>query len=230
MLTLLVTKRSERTRMCSHNERYAKGTTVHYSLGKGEGGQMEAEVTKRLFTVDEYYRLAEAGILRPRERVELIDGEIIQMSPIGGRHCVCVARANTLFIKAFGDGAVMSAQSPLRLNDWTEPEPDVVVFKGRADFYAKKRPTPKDVLFIVEVSDTTLSYDQKIKLPRYAAAGIPEVWIEDLKNEVLHVYRDLSGKTYKSVQMLHPGDSVSPVAFPDITFQVDELLTTDFEE
>src|SRR5436309_4722242 len=105
---------------------------------------MEAEVKKRLFTVEEYHQMAEAGILREDDRVELIDGEIIQMSPIGHRHMVCVNRANTLFIQAFGNGAVVSPQNPVRLTDWTEPQPDLVVFKPRADFYAKKEPVPED--------------------------------------------------------------------------------------
>src|SRR5213083_2285735 len=104
---------------------------------------MGVELTKKLFTVDEYYRMAEAGILGPEDRVELIDGEIIQMSPIGHRHMVCVNRANTLFIQAFGNGAVVSPQNPVRLTDWTEPQPDLVVFKPRADFYAKKEPVPE---------------------------------------------------------------------------------------
>ncbi len=154
---------------------------------------MEVEVKKRLFTVGEYHRMAEAGILHELDHVELIDGEIFQMSPIGDRHAVCVSRTTTLFIRAFGDRAVVSPGNPVRLTDWTEPQPDVVVFKPRSDFYAKKRPTTKDLLFIVEVSDTTLSYDRKIKLPRYAEAGIPELWIEDLKNDVIQVHRDPSG-------------------------------------
>ena len=191
---------------------------------------MEAELTKRLFSVAEYHRMGESGILHPAERVELIDGEIIRMSPIGRRHAVCVARTTTFFIRAFGDMAVVGPGNPVRLTDWTEPQPDLVVYKPRGDFYAKKRPTIEDVLLILEVSDTTLSYDQKIKVPLFAAAGIPEVWIADLKNEVLHLYRAPRGKRYKSVQMLHPGDLASPLAFPDTSFQVHELLSTDFEE
>jgi Uma2 family endonuclease len=191
---------------------------------------MEAEVTKRLFTVDEYHRMAEAGILHDCDPVELIDGEILQLSPIGDRHAVCVSRATTLFIRAFGENAVVSPGNPVRLTDWTEPQPDIVVFKPRRDFYAKKRPTTRDLLFIVEVSDTTLSYDRSIKLPRYAEAGIPEVWIEDLKNDVLHLYRNPAGRNYKAVRMLRPNDVVSPFAFPEVTFRVDELLSTDYEE
>jgi Uma2 family endonuclease len=135
---------------------------------------METQVNKKLFTVQEYHRMGEAGILHPEERVELIDGEIVQMSPISYRHALCVNRANTIFIQAFGNRANVSPQSPLRLSDWSEPQPDIVVFKPRADFYATKIPLPKDVLFIVEVSDSSLAIDQKVKLPRYAAAGIPD--------------------------------------------------------
>ena len=191
---------------------------------------MEAEVKKRLFTVEEYHQMAEAGILREDDRVELIDGEIIQMSPIGHRHMVCVNRANTLFIQAFGNGAVVSPQNPVRLTDWTEPQPDLVVFKPRADFYAKKEPVPEDVLFMVEIAETTLSYDRKIKLPRYAAAGIPEFWIGDLKNDILHVYRNPGRETYNIALILHPSESILPLAFPDVTFQVGELLSTDCEK
>ena len=104
------------------------------------------------------------------------------------------------------------------------------MFAPRSDFYAKKRPATKDLLFIVEVSDATLSYDRKIKLPHYSASDIPEVWIEDLKNGVLQVHRDPAGNSYKAIQMLRPYDVVSPLAFPNITFRVDELLSTDYEE
>lgn len=195
----------------------------------GEGEHMEADIRKRLFTMDEYHRMAKAGILHERDRVELIEGEILQMSPIGDRHAVCVSRATTLFIRAFGERAVVSPGNPIKLTDRTEPQPDIVVFAPRSDFYAKKRPTTKDILFIVEVSDTTLSYDRKIKLPRYAEAVIREVWIEDLNNGVLQVHRN-AGNTYKSLHMLRPDDTVSPLAFPGITFRVEELLSTDYQE
>src|SRR5215831_5479526 len=131
--------------MCSHSERYAKERTLHYSLETEEGEYMEAEITRRLFTVDEYHQMAKAGILHKNDRVELIDGEIFQMSPIGDRHAVCVSRATTLFIRAFGERAVVSPGNPVKLTDWTEPQPDIVVFAPRSDFYAKKRPTTKDL-------------------------------------------------------------------------------------
>jgi Uma2 family endonuclease len=190
---------------------------------------METEVTKKLFTVDEYHRMASAGILREDERLELIDGEIIQMSPIGDRHALCVNRVTTLFIRAFGDRVLVSPQNPVRLSDWTEPQPDIVVFKPRADFYAKKRQRTEDVLLVLEVADSSLSHDLRIKLPRYAAAGFPELWIGDLQHDLLHVYRDPAGEVYKTALMFREGDAVSPFAFADLTFGVGELLSTDFE-
>ena len=185
---------------------------------------MPSEVAKKLFTVDEYYRMAEAGILGPEDRVELIDGEIIQMSPIGVRHLGCVNAATALFTAAFGVRAVISVQNPLQLNDYTEPEPDIVLLKPRKDFYRHKHPYANDALLVVEVSDTTLRYDRNVKLPRYAAAGVPEVWIENLEDDELLVYRDPVGKIYSTTLTLHAGDSVSVLAFPETIFKVEEIL------
>lgn len=188
---------------------------------------MSAGVTEKLFTVEEYHRMAEAGILRPGDRMELIEGKIIQMSAIGHRHFVSVMRAHTFLMETLERRILLSIQGPIRLSDWTEPEPDLVIFKPRADFYAQKRPTPADVFFIVEVSDTSLTYDQRIKLPRFAAAGIPEVWIEDLQNKLLLVHRDPAGDVYKTTMTLRAEDSISPLAFPDAVFRVEDLLGPD---
>jgi Uma2 family endonuclease len=185
---------------------------------------MGAEVTKKLFTVDEYYRMADAGILTQDDRVELIEGEIIQMSPIGHRHAVCVNRAADVLISALKGRAVVSVQNPLRLNKYNEPQPDIVVFKWRADYYASKLYTPKDTLFVIEVSDTTLHYDTKIKLPIYAANGVKELWIENLKEDVLLVCRHAAEKTYKTQLTLRRGDSISALAFPDTAFKIEDLL------
>jgi len=185
---------------------------------------MQIETARRLFTVDEYYRMAEAGILTPQDRVELIDGEIIEMIPIGSRHAGCVNRAARLFISAFGKRVVVSVQNPLRLSKYTEPEPDVVVLKPRDDEYVSKTPTAADALLVVEVAETTFPYDRKTKLPRYAAAGVPEVWIEHLLDDVVHVYRDPADDSYATSLVLHRGASVSPLALPDATFTVEELL------
>ncbi len=185
---------------------------------------MQVEATKKLFTVDEYYRMAEAGILGPEDRVELIDGEIIEMSPIGVRHAACVNRATEAFIAAFRGRAVVSPQNPLRLSNYTEPQPDLVLLKPRADYYASKRSAAEDALLVLEVSDTTLRYDRNVKLPHYAAAGVREVWIENLQEDLLLVCRDPSGNDYKTCLTLQRGDSVSLAVFPDVAFKVEDLL------
>ena len=185
---------------------------------------MQAEVTKKLFTVDEYYRMAEVGILSERDRVELIEGEIVQMSPIGRRHAACVDRTNHIFNASLKRRAIASIQNPLRLNEYNEPQPDIVVLKWRNDFYATKTHTPKDTLFVVEVSDSSLLYDVKIKLPLYAATGVRELWIENLKENVLLVCRNPEGKTYKTQLTLSRADAISPLAFPDVSFKVADLL------
>jgi Uma2 family endonuclease len=185
---------------------------------------MQIETTKKLFTVDEYYKMAEAGILTPHDRVELIDGEIITMSPIGNRHAACVTAANHAFTAAFRGRALVSVQNPLRLSNYTEPEPDIVLLKHRKDFYSSQRVMAADALLVVEVSDTTLSYDRDRKLPRYAAAGIPEVWIENLEEDLLLVYRRPLGASYEVGLRLRKEDSVSVQALPDFSFDVRELL------
>ena len=185
---------------------------------------MQVEATKRLFTVDDYYRMADAGILTPENRVELIDGEVIQMSPIGARHAGCVNAANDLFVNAFRGRAIVSIQNPLRLNNYTEPEPDAVLLKYRSDSYRAKRAMGSDALLVLEVADTTLSYDVNVKVPRYAESGVPEVWIEDLENNLLLVYRDPERAGYRTALTFQPADWVFVTTFPDVTFRVDAFL------
>jgi Uma2 family endonuclease len=185
---------------------------------------MATEVLKKHFTVRDYHRMAEAGIIRPEERVELIEGEIIQMSPIGHRHHVRVTRTNTLFVRAFGDRAVVSCQSSIELNEWTEPQPDLVVYKPRSDFYAAKKPTLDDVLLVMEISDTSLRYDRNIKIPLFSSTGIPEVWIQDVAEDIVYVYRDPRGRSYAETFEVRRGNVISPLAFPDIQFALEDLL------
>jgi Uma2 family endonuclease len=185
---------------------------------------MRAEVTKKLFSVDDYYRMLDAGILAEDDRLELIEGEIIQMSPIGNRHAACVDRATELFIVSFNGRATVRVQNPLRLGKYNEPQPDIVVLKRRADYYASKTPTADDTLFVVEVSDTTLRYDTKVKLPIYARTGVAEVWIENLEKDTMLVCRDHAGSNYKTQLTLRRSDSISPLVFPDVIFKVEDLL------
>lgn len=185
---------------------------------------MDTDVIKKRFTVDEYHRMGETGIFGPEDRLELIDGEILEMSPIGQRHASRVARANALFVRTFGDQAVVNPQNPLQLSDWTEPQPDIVILKPRPDFYEHQRPMPADVLFVMEVSDTTLRFDLKIKLTYFAAASIPEVWIQDVNVDLLHVFREPQGSKYSVSMQLNRGNSESPLAFPEVQFATDDLF------
>ena len=186
--------------------------------------RMRIEAPKKRFTVDEYYRMADAGAFASGERVELINGEIIKMSAIGVRHAACVARANERFIMALAGRVTISPQNPLRLNTLNEPEPDLVILKPRRDHYAGKRAQAEDSILVIEVSDSSLRYDHEIKLPIYAAALVPEVWIENLSANEILVYRDPDGEKYQTVFSRQIGESISPAAFPDLVFQVSDLL------
>jgi Uma2 family endonuclease len=185
---------------------------------------METDVVKKLFTVDEYHRMGEAGIFTEDDRVELIRGEIVQMSPIGNRHVVCVDRATNILISTLREKALVSIQNPLRLDNYSEPQPDVIVLKPRADYYSGRTRTPSDVLLMIEVSDTTLRYDSAIKVPLYAASGVPEVWVEDLQNNLILVYRDPRANAYLTTFIRRRGETISPQAFPDVSFAVDDFL------
>ena len=143
----------------------------------------EPRVARHKLTVEEYYRMAEVGVLAHDARVELIEGEVIDMAPIGSKHYSAVARLHRMLQLAWADKAMVVAQSPLRLSKRSEPEPDIVVLKPRDDFYASALPTGPDSLLVVEVSDTTLAYDVRIKAPLYARHGVPEYWVFDLSGQ-----------------------------------------------
>lgn len=168
--------------------------------------------------------MAETGILGEDDRVELIEGEIIEMTPIGSPHAGCVAYLTELFIRGAEGRATVIVQSPLRLDRHTEPQPDLMLARRRDDFYRERHPGPDDVLLLVEVADTSGRYDRGVKLPLYANAGIPEVWIIDLAQHRLEAYRLPSPDGYGEVRELGTGDRVAPVAFEDLLIEVGELL------
>ena len=194
------------------------------SYGRTPEFIMRAEVTRKLFTTDEYYRMAEAGILTPDDRVELIEGEIIRMSPIGTRHAGCVNRASELFILKFHARAIVTVQNPARLNQYNEPQPDILLLKPRDDYYASKHPSGEDTLLLLEVADTSLGFDLKVKIPLYATMGIPEVWIADLRKNVLRVFRNPEAGRYSTVLTFSAGETFSVLAFPDVVFNASDLI------
>ena len=178
----------------------------------------------RLFSVDEYYAMAEAGILAHNERVELINGEIIEMSPIGSRHASAIYSLEYLVPSQLGGRAIAGAQNPLRLHSHMEVQPDFMILKLRDDFYASSHPGPEDVLLLIEVSDTTVDSDRNEKLPLYANAGIPEVWIANIPERVVEVYTDPVNGVYTNRQVFGPGEDVSPLAFPDVSLPVSRIV------
>jgi Uma2 family endonuclease len=181
-------------------------------------------IVRRLFTVDEYYRLAEVGLLKEDDRVELIDGEILQLNPIGDRHYSCVIRLTDLFSDGLGKAVIVVPQAPIRLSRRAEPEPDIAVVRRTPDFYASGKPTPVDIFLVIEVADSSLEYDRQVKAPLYARHGIPELWIVDLINSVIEVYRDPAAEGYRSIQTVQRGDVLHPLAFPDLQVAVDAIL------
>ena len=181
-------------------------------------------VRARRFSVSEYHQMLAAGILGEDDRVELIDGEVVQMSPIGSRHAACVDRLVALLFADLSGQVQVRVQAPIVLNDQSEPEPDVVLLRPKANAYADAHPGPDAVLLVVEVADVTLEYDQTVKLPRYATAEIPEVWIIDLQAACVDVYRNPEAGYYQTRLHFGRGASFAPAVFPHVRLAVDAML------
>ncbi|MGB6016211.1 MAG: Uma2 family endonuclease [Nodosilinea sp.] len=185
---------------------------------------MTVQILRKKFTVGQYHQMIESGILTDRDRVELLQGEIIEMSPVGRQHAACVDRINEFFVLALVSKAIVRVQSPIRLSNNSEPQPDLTVLQRRSDFYAEGHPQSKDVFTLVEVSDTTVEFDRTVKVPLYAQDNIAEVWIVDINAEAVQVYREPRAAVYQQVQTYRRGQSLTLQAFTDIQFFVDQLL------
>ena len=176
-----------------------------------------ALITRHKLNVDQYYRMAEAGILGREHRVELIDGEIIDMAPIGQDHAGTVGGLNEALVLAFAGRAIVFVQNPVHLDDLNEPQPDFAVLRRRADFYRTgDRPGPADILLLIEVANSSLRFDREVKLLMYARAGVPEVWIVDLQQRVVDVHRAPRDGAYVEMTTMRVGGVVSPVLAPDV--------------
>jgi Uma2 family endonuclease len=180
------------------------------------------QLTRRRFTVHDYHRMGEAGILHEDDRVELIEGEIVEMTPIGTRHFSCVNGLTRLLVVNVGDAAIVSVQNPVRLTEHTEPQPDLTAIRPRD--YRESLPMPEDVLLLIEVSDTTLAYDRGAKLPLYARAGIQEVWIVDLPGETIGRYTRPSADGYRTSKRVRRGEVIESTMLPGPAIRVDAVL------
>ena len=180
--------------------------------------------TRHRLDVDAYYRMAEAGILSDPHRVELIDGEIIDMAAIGSPHAAVTNRLVRHFARAVADGlTLVSVQNPLRLDGYNEPQPDLMLLRTRADDYHATHPNAADVLLLVEVSESSLTYDRNTKLSLYARFGVPEVWIVDLLGAAVEVCREPKEGAYASRERL-TGGPLAPALVPGVTIDVARLL------
>jgi Uma2 family endonuclease len=179
---------------------------------------------KHRFTVKEYYRMAETGVLRPDARVELFNGEVIDISPSGLFHGSITKHLDQIFTVAARDRWITQVQHPVHLDDYSEPEPDLTLVKPVADFDRRRHPQPADVFLLIEISDPTLEADQVNKLPAYGRAGVAEVWIVNLNELTIEAYRQPHFAGYDSKTVWRAGDTLAPLAFPDAIVDVSELL------
>ena len=178
----------------------------------------------RLLTVQEYHRMAEIGILEADERVELLAGQIVKMAAKGTAHGAAVKRTEKLLENRLEQRILVRLQDPVRLNDYSEPEPDIAVVIPDPLYYEDHHPTPSEIYLIIEVADTTLRTDCGIKATIYAQSGIADYWVLDVNNRQLHVFREPSQDGYQSLVILGDDGSICPLQFPDISFMVRDML------
>jgi Uma2 family endonuclease len=185
---------------------------------------MSVAVTRRRFTVDDYQRMEEAGILRAEDRVELVDGEFVRMMAIGPRHHASVDRANRAFVTKLGESAIVRVQGAVRLDLYNAPEPDLVLLRPRSDFYATRHAGPADVLLILEVAESSIEYDRTVKALLYARADVPEYWVVDLNERILYCYLSPHRAGYRNVREYARGQLLAPQLLPDCVVATSELL------
>jgi Uma2 family endonuclease len=185
---------------------------------------VEVECARRLFTREEYRQMADVGILKPAERVELIRGEIIQMSPPGRRHVAFVDNLNELLVLRLQGRGIVSVQNPVVMDETSEPQPDLTVLRRRSVPYKELEASAADVLLLIEVADTSLRYDRRTKLRLYAEAGVPEYWVVDCAAEAVEVFRGPEAEAYREVTRVTGAETIHPAAFPDVTISLPDLF------
>jgi Uma2 family endonuclease len=185
---------------------------------------MAMAVQKRRFTTADYDRMGETGILSERDRVELIDGEVVAMTPIGSRHNGAVNRAAHALFSVIGDRAILQVQGPVRLGGYDEPEPDLALLHPRPDYYASAHAGPQDILLIVEIAESSVEYDLAVKSRLYAGAGVREYWVADLATGRLICHSDPEGGAYTTRVERQPGETVAPQGLPTCALPVESFF------
>lgn len=185
---------------------------------------MTALPARKIFNVREYNRMIDAGVFIGNNNYELINGEIVSKMTQGHFHISCINRLNRLFSSIIGDLGIVSIQNAVSIGEISEPEPDVSILKYRDDFYEKAKPTEKDVLLLIEVSDSTMSYDRKVKISLYAEASIEEVWLINLSRKIVEVYTQPENGKYKVVEKVSRNQTITPKLLPELTIKVSDII------
>lgn len=181
------------------------------------------------FSVDDYYKMIEMGMIEDYERSEIIDGEMVPKMTIGDRHAAAVNRLNRLLASVLPQSILLSIQNPIRISDFDEPEPDVVL-ADLTKYDGNRHPRPAETILVIEVSDISLKHDRDVKLPLYADAGIAEVWIVNLRDNVIEIHQDPSLGIYQQVKIFKPGGQATSTVLPDVSFDVDAIIPQAMQE
>jgi Uma2 family endonuclease len=185
---------------------------------------MALPLERKQFTTTEYHRMVEAGVLHEDDRLELLDGEILKMAAIGPRHAMCVNTLAAFLITKLKKSAFVSIQNPVQLGDYSEPEPDIVVARPRADRYASGHPVPEDIFLVIEVADSSAESDRNAKIPAYARAGIPEAWLVDLNHDRIEIYTQPDLGFYREIRIVSREQRVVSQNFPNLRLKADDIL------
>lgn len=213
------------------NREHGPDVRVHVQAARDDGildrvvGDHVPGIGRRRFTADEYHRMGEVGIFSHDERLELVDGEVLKMPSINPRHAAAVDRASHTLALALGNTVIVRVQSPVHLNRFSEPRPDVVLLHPREDFYAAAHPAPADILLAIEIADSSLRYDREHKAPLYARAGIVEYWLVNLNDQSVTRYTKPSDGVYVDSVILQRGQTLTPELLPGLSVPVDDLLS-----
>ena len=185
---------------------------------------MTVQIARRPFTVTDYARMRETGILKEDDRVELIDGEVRLMSPIGPLHAAIVNRLTAFISRHAGDTVILSVQNPIQLHDYSEPQPDLTLLQPRDDFYAHAHPRPDDVLLVIEIADTSIEYDRDEKIPHYAEAGIAESWLIDVNNRTIEQYTQPRNGGYRNKLIVAYDEVIIAQTIPQLQIPVERIF------
>jgi Uma2 family endonuclease len=187
---------------------------------------MSTEIARKRMRIDvnRYQKMVAAGVLTRDDKIELIDGEMLEMAPIGMKHVLVLSKLTKLFVLGVGDAGIVVPGCPVDVDEFSEPEPDLCVLRARPDMYGTRHPEPVDVLLLIEVSDSSLAFDLSVKRALYARSGVAEYWLADVPGRALRVFREPLGDEYLQHAMHPAGSVVRPLAFPDIAVDVGVLF------